>query len=173
MVVLKQLRRDRQRRGFAPVQRGQPARCGVIPDQKRPAAQARALRFNQPQHRLDGDQRIGSGAAPCQHIRPRLNRMRVGGGDHPVPGDDGFARILSLEGGGDPRRHAGKAALAGTFGRDTIGGLLRESGPAYKTTYGDGCAGPPDVLYDVMCKHGPLPVPVLGVNLLVFSASAN
>ena len=46
------------------------------------AADARGLRFDEPEHRLHRDRGIDRGAAGAQHLETRLHGERVGGGDH-------------------------------------------------------------------------------------------
>ena len=128
-VVLEQRRGGRERRGFAAVEGGQRAGCRIVPDQEGAAAEAGALRFHQPQHRLCGDHRIGGRAARRKDRRPCLHRVGVGGGDHPVLCRDRAACLFRRQRLGYGRRYGGENALGRGFRGDRIGALLgRERG---------------------------------------------
>ena len=80
------------RRGdFASVVDGDLAGRAVEPCHEGAAADAGALRFDQRQHRLHRDRRIGGAAAAAKHLHPRAGGKRVGG-DHEGRLADGLRR---------------------------------------------------------------------------------
>ena len=68
--VLKQLRRGAERRGLAPVKRGDLARGGIVPDKEGTAAEARALRLHQPSTACTVTIGIRGGAALRENLAP-------------------------------------------------------------------------------------------------------
>ncbi len=135
VLVLKQRRRGLGGGGLAGIQRRDLAAFGVIPDQEGPAAEARALRFDQTQHGLNRDHGVGGAAAGLQHLGAGLHRQRVGGRHHPVRRRDGLARLFRIHRGAGGLAKAGKSFGGGLrpgcgrgFGIDAVGGLLGHRG---------------------------------------------
>ena len=125
--ILEKPRRGGERRGLAPVERGDLARGPVMPDEERAAAEARALRLHQPQHRLRRDHRIRRGAALGEHLRPRprppADARRRSSSHRPAPGGPPPWPLPRRQ----HRRHLQRPG-APPLGRDRIGGLLRGRG---------------------------------------------
>ena len=64
-------------RRFAPVESRELFRCGVVIKHEPAAADPRALRLDETEHRLDRDRRIGRAAAGRQHFESRIDRERI------------------------------------------------------------------------------------------------
>ena len=84
-VVEEHVRRRARRRGFPAVVNLDPLRRGVVIGEEGAAADARALRLDQRQRRLDGDRRVDRAAAAPKHAHSRLDRERIGGDDENLP----------------------------------------------------------------------------------------
>ena len=132
-IILKKRGRGGHRGRFPAVQRRELAFFSVVPNKKSPAAQARGLGLDKPEHRLNGDHGIGGGAACLEHPGPRLDGKGVGGRDHPVRGRDRLAACLCCQGSRGFRREGfeGRGLAVGTFRSHAVGCLLRCCGTRY------------------------------------------
>ncbi len=70
--------------GLAAVIGGQPMGPAVVIEQESPAPEARTLRLDQAQHRLDGHRRVDGAAAALQHLASGIRGQWIGRHHHPV-----------------------------------------------------------------------------------------
>ncbi|MNN78205.1 hypothetical protein D3C81_1947360 [compost metagenome] len=77
-ILVKQLRRGRGRRRLAPIIDGDGFALSVVDHHEGAAAQARRLRLDQTQDRLDGHGRVHRRPAARQNLHPRLDRQGIG-----------------------------------------------------------------------------------------------
>ena len=87
--------RGSRRRGLAAVENGDLAGLRVVVDEERAAAEARALRFHEPERCLHGHRRVRSGAAGLQDRQAGLDRERIRCADTCLAGCRAARRDLS------------------------------------------------------------------------------
>ncbi|MNV40735.1 hypothetical protein D3C71_1323510 [compost metagenome] len=117
-IFIEEFRRGRGRRRLAPVIDGERGGLGVVKHHEGAPAQARRLRLDQTQDRLDGHGRVHRRPAARQNLHPRLDRQGIG------------------------RRHEGPARRRlgrrrATFLRRCVGDRRRRTSRQHKRTHGD------------------------------------